>query len=121
METLTSVQLNCHRFLDKPRVYADLNGGWRKEDKYIVPLNSRATDTDIHLLGYTLTPGLKVDFWTDDGDDEGNLDPLLFEGVVQFDEHEQKWVAVADWNGFRNASELNGSPTAAQINTLVHS
>ena len=93
--------------LDKPRVYADLNGGWKKEDKFIVPLNSRATDTDLHLLGHTLTPGLEVDFWTDDADDEDNLDPLLFEGVIQFDEDTQKWVAVADWNGFRNASEVN--------------
>ena len=121
METLTSDQLNWQKLLDKPRVYADLNGGWRVGDEYIVPLNSRATEKDLQSLGHVLTPGLSVDFWTDDGDDEGNLDPLLFQGKVQFDEDTQKWVAVADWDGFHNASELNKSAETQHIDILAHS
>lgn len=107
METLTSVRMKCRELLDKARVYADLNGGWRVEEEYVVPLNSSATENDLQILGYRLMPGLVVDFWTDDGDDEGNLDPLLFQGVIQFDEDTQRWIAVADWNGFQNASELD--------------
>lgn len=106
MEILMSVRMKCQQLLDKPRVYADLNGGWRVEDEYVVPLNSSATENDLHTLGYRLMPGLVVDFWTDDGDDAGDLDPLLFQGVIQFDKETQHWVAVADWNGFQNASEL---------------
>ena len=117
METLTSVRMNCHTLLDKPRIYADLNGGWRVGDEYIVPLNSSATTGDLRLLDYTLSPGLTVDFWTDDGDDEGNLDPLLFQGVIQFDDDAQHWVAVADWNEFHHASETN-KPDVQEVITI---
>ena len=117
METLTSVQMNCHTLLDKPRIYADLNGGGRIEDKYIVPLNSSATMEDLHLLGYTLSPGLTIDFWTDDGDDDGNLDPLLFQGVIQFEENTQRWVAVAQWNEFHHASEIDKPDVQEAVTT----
>lgn len=71
-------------------MYADLNAGWKKGNEYIVPLNSRTTESDLRQLGYSpLIPGLAVDFWTDDGDDEGRPDPLLFQGVTRFDEDTQ--------------------------------
>jgi hypothetical protein len=101
-----SDELNWQTLLDKPRVYADLNGGWRHGDDYTFFLDSRTTDADLQRLGYSLTAGLKVDFWTDDGDDEGNPDPLLFRGMIQFHEETQKWVAVTGWNDFRHASEI---------------
>ncbi len=106
METLTAVQLNCQHLLDKPRVYADLNGGWPQGDAYIFSLNSRATESDMRYLGYSLTPGLVLDFWTDDGDDDGNPDPLLFRAMIQFDEDLQKWIGVADNDSFLHASEV---------------
>ena len=117
METLTSVQMNCHTLLDKPRIYADLNGGGRIGDKYIVPLNSSATMEDLHLLGYTLSPGLTMDFWTDDGDDDGNLDPLLFQGVIYFDNDTQHWVAVAQWDEFHHASEIDKTGVQEAVTT----
>ena len=106
MGTLTSIETGFYPLLNKPRVYADLNGGWRDGDNYILWLNSSATESDLQYLGYTLTPGLVLDFWTDDGDDEGNLDPLLFQGKTGFDEEKQTWYAIASWNDFHNASEL---------------
>ena len=121
MESLTSSQLSCQDLVDKPRVYADLNAGWKAGDNYIVPLNSHATQSDLRQLGYSLTPGLAIDFWTDDGDDAGNLDPLLFQCIIQFDEDSQHWIAVAVWNDFSHASELDPSeaismtPTHASI------
>jgi len=120
MDNLTTIN-GVLIILDKPRIYADLNGGWRVGDNYVVPLNSIGTQTDLRVLGHVLTPGLALDFWTDDGDDENALDPLLFEGVVQFDEDEQKWVAIADWNGFRNASEISKPAETAQLNALAYS
>ncbi len=78
-------------------------------DDYIIPLNSHATESDLRQLGHSLTPGLVMDFWTDDGDDEGSPDPLLFRGVIRFDEDSQNWVAVTGWNGFRNASGLKAA------------
>lgn len=110
METLTSTQMNCQHLLDKRRVYADLNAGWKKGSEFIVPLDSRATESDLRQLGYSpLTAGLAVDFWTDDGDDEGRPDPLLFQGVTRFDEDTQAWVAVTGWDGFRHASEMKAA------------
>ena len=106
MEALTSIATGFYPLLDKPRVYADLNGGWKDGDKYNLWLNSTATESDLRCLGYSLVPGLVVDFWTDDTDDEGNLDPLLFQGEVEFDEDKRKWYAVTSWNGFYAASEI---------------
>ncbi len=117
MEVLTSIQMDCQQLLDKPRIYADLNGGWRKENNYVVPLNSSATENDLHLLGYTLSPGLTIDFWTDDGDDDGNLDPLLFQGVIRFEEDTQRWVAVAQWNEFHHASEIDKPDVKEAVTT----
>lgn len=109
MQTLTSERLNCQHLLDKPRAYVDLNAGWPTESHYVFPINSRATETDLRALGFSLTPGVVADFWTDDRDGEGNPDPLLFQGVIEFNEDVQKWVGVADLNGFRNASELKNA------------
>ena len=114
METLASARLNCQHLLDKPRAYVDLNAGWPRESHYVVPLSSRATEGDLQLLGHSLTPGLLVDFWTDDGDGEGHPDPLLFRGRIEFNEDVQKWVAVAGLDGFRHASEQEGIKQEAE-------
>lgn len=108
-ELSTATEWSMQHLLDKPRVYTDLNAGWQIDENYVVPLDSLATDRDFEALGLTLSPGLVVDFWTDDGDDAGNPDPLLFRGVIQFDERRQKWIAVTKWNGFQHASELKNT------------
>jgi hypothetical protein len=96
--------------LDSPRVYADLNGGWRQGDQYTFSLNSRATEADLQRLGLSPAPGLLVDFWTDDGDEQGNPDPLLFQGVVQFDEDRKQWIAVTRWSDLCPAPERKAAP-----------
>jgi hypothetical protein len=111
----TAAEWGLEQILDKPRVYTDLNAGWRMDENYVVPLDSPATDRDLKTLGLTFTPGLVVDFWTDDGDDAGNPDPLLFQGVIQFDESLQKWIAVTKWEDFLHASELKN----AQVRELA--
>ena len=112
MDYWTATQsTNFYLLLDKPRVYADLNGGWREGDNYVLWLNSSATESDLLYLGYSLASGLVVDFWTDDGDDEGNLDPLLFRGKVDYDEEKQKWFAVTPWDSFQHASKLKQKPS----------
>ena len=120
METLTSIRLNYQHLLDKPRVYADLNVGWRVGDNYIISLSSHATESDLRQLGHPLTPGLVVNFWTDDGDDAGNPDPLLFQGTIQFDEDTQNWVARVVWNDFHNASDYPvDNPTPVTRPTII--
>jgi hypothetical protein len=111
MKTATSstAEPDWQKLLDKPRVYADLNGGWRHGNDYTFFLNSRATETDLRQSGLSLRLGLAVDFWTDDGDEDGSPDPLLFQGVIQYHEDTQQWVAVTGWNDFRHASEVKAA------------
>ncbi len=99
-------QTDWQRLLDKPRIYADLNGGYREGEFYIVRLNSSATQDDLQKQGVLIREGSEIAFWTDDGDDKGNPDPLLFTGKLHRDEDSHQWVAVTEWAGFRSASEL---------------
>ena len=92
--------------LDKPRIYADLNGGYRDGELYIVRLDSHATQSDLQKRGVPVREGAEIEFWTDDGDSDGNPDPLLFTGTLHLDENIRQWVAVTKWAGFRSASEL---------------
>lgn len=101
--------VDWERLLDRPRVYVDLNGGGRVGDTYIASLDSRATAADLLKFGITPQEGMRLHFWTDDGDAEGNPDPLLFMGSLHFSEEEGVWMAHIDWNGFRNASEVRKS------------
>lgn len=97
--------VNWKKLLDKPRVYLDLNSGSRVGDSYIALLDSRATSADIRENGLILEEGLAVDFWSDDGDDNGRPNPLIFRGIVHFDESLAQWTAVMDWNSFTHVSE----------------
>lgn len=103
--------VDWEQLLDRPRVYVDLNGGGRVGDTFIVPLNCRGTANDLQKRHLMLHEGLWLDFWMDDGDEEGNPDPLLFAGSVHWLEDEGQWVARIDWNGFQNASEVRKSDT----------
>lgn len=98
--------VDWERLLDRPRVYVDLNGGGRVGDTYIAPLDSRATAADLRQYGVTPQEGLRLHFWTDDGDEEGNPDPLLFTGSLHFSEEEGVWLAHMDWADFQHASEV---------------
>ena len=87
--------VNWEQLLDKPRMYVDLNAGGPDGSTFVVPLDSR------HLAQSEVTPceGLTVALWTDDGDDQGNPDPMVFEGTLQRDPEERHrvwsgWVAV---------------------------
>ncbi len=91
--------------LDKPRVYADLNGSHRDADSYVLFLNSVKTEVDFRKFAIQPREGLVVDFWTEDGDDEGRPDPLLFTAMLHHDLKTERWYAVAEWDGFRHASE----------------
>ena len=108
MGTLTSLVSSpgCEQLLDKPRIYQDLNSGGKVDDSYIVTLNNRDIVTDLKKSGTALREGMILDFWSDDGDENGNPDPLLFQGIVQFDTVVNQWVAIVDWNKFIHASDL---------------
>src|SRR6266446_5723366 len=51
---------------------------------------------DLELEKITPVEGMTLQFWMDDGDDAGNTDNLIFEGVIHFDKTLGRWYAVID-------------------------
>ena len=89
------------------RIYADLNKSFDGDEGYGVILTCRGTWEDLKKYEVELVEGLAVEFWMDDGDDEGNEDPLFFEGTVHYDATQSHWIALIDESSFRHASEVN--------------
>ena len=88
------------------RIYSDLNKWEEVNGEFRVILTTMGTHQDLRKYGISLKEGLALDFWMDNGDDEGNLDPLYFNGIVHYDASGQNWVAVVDHENIHNASEL---------------
>lgn len=92
--------------MSSQRVYADLNKWEEVDGDFRVILTTMGTQQDLRKYGIALKEGLALSFWMDDGDDEGNLDPLYFDGILHYNEESQNWVAVVDRKSICNASEL---------------
>jgi hypothetical protein len=91
----------------KPRIYADY---MKTDDDGRLVLVCYGTARDLDRHGVVLEKGLALTFYMDDGDDDGNPDDLLVDGVVEYDEELKRWVADIDESTFRHASE-EGMPT----------
>jgi hypothetical protein len=63
------------------------------------------TFEDLRADGITPAEGMSIRFWCDDGDSDGNDDPLLFEGTIHYDSHLRKWYALIDEKTYRHASD----------------
>ncbi len=103
--------------MENQRVYADLNKWEEVNKQFRVILTTRGTHQDLQRYGITLEEGLTLDFWMDDGDVNGNPDPLYFQGIVHYNEDAQHWVAVVVREEIRNASELRGAEDNAPISS----
>ena len=90
---------------DKARIYADLMkwGGIRGSARGVI-LTCRGTHEDLQKHDIQFEEGKTYSFWTDDGDDEGNFDPLYFDGIVEYDHKAGYWVAWVDWEAIIHAS-----------------
>lgn len=91
--------------MNTPRIYADLNKWEQVNGQHWVILTTQGTHKDLEKYGIALREGLSLSFWMDDADDDGNFDPLHFEGVIHYDKNAAHWVAVVDWDAIHNASE----------------
>jgi hypothetical protein len=67
------------------------------------------TTRDLEQYGIVLEDRLALTFYMDDADDSGDQDDLLVNGVVEYDEAAQHWVAVIDETTFRHVSEEHAS------------
>ncbi len=51
--------------------------------------------------------GLKLVFYDDDVDENGNRDDLVVEGIVEYDEDNSKYAARIKWDEIKNISRLS--------------
>ena len=95
----------CH-----PLVYADFQN---LADVNQLKLTCVGTRRDLARLDLELEEGLALTLYTDDGDDDGQRDDLLVDGVVRFHQGELCWTAEVDWKSLRHASEEKRAPSSA--------
>jgi hypothetical protein len=62
------------------------------------------TFADLKEAGITPEEGLRLQFYNDDADDEGNPDDLLFDGIVHF-QPERGWGAILEEASFHSVSD----------------
>ena len=99
-----------------PKVYVDFHNA---DEKGRLRLNCAGTTQDLAAHQIRLAPGLTLDFYSDDADNDGHPDDLQATGVVEYSADEQCWVAVIDWSAIRHASDdprhqANGAAPAQQ-------
>jgi hypothetical protein len=66
---------------------------------------TQGTHQDLHAEKIVAVPGMRLDFYCDDGNEKGERDYLLFSGVIdQFPTGD--WYAVVDGDRFWHESEV---------------
>lgn len=86
----------------KPRVYADFHNA---DAHGRLRLNCVGTNEDLARQAITLHDGMALTLYSDDLDQNGQLDELLADGIVSFSEEENCWVATIDRSGIHHASD----------------
>jgi hypothetical protein len=86
------------------KIYHDLQS---VDDRRRLILNLNGTIRDLNKYDINLKEGLKLTFWSDDLDDNNQPDPLIVDGVVQFNPQINQWVALVDWHDIKHQSEFS--------------
>ena len=89
----------------KPKVYADFHNA---DIQGRLRLNCQGTLGDLTQQQIQLSEGLLLTLYSDDVNEQGQLDELLVDGVVAYSEEEHCWVATIDWAAIRHASDDQG-------------
>lgn len=55
-----------------------------------------------------LREGMRLSFYCDDSDDNGDRGDLVFEGVIHFDSEKNQWYVIVDETSYRHSSEIGG-------------
>ena len=85
------------------RIYADLQ---KTDAERRVKLTVVGTRRDLLEQGRELREGSTLHLSSDDLDELGRRDDLVFDGVAHSDEDGQIWTAIVDWDSIRHESEL---------------
>ncbi len=65
------------------------------------------THRDLEKHNISLKDGLKLVFYNEDEDDNGNRDDLVVEGIVEYDKNKERWRASINWDEIKNISKLS--------------
>lgn len=98
----------------KPKIYVDFHNA---DTLGRIRLNCTGTIEDLAQQQVELREGLNLTLYSDDLDEQGQLDELLVEGIVSFSEGEHCWVATIDWAAIHHASEEQDSHTSGDNNS----
>lgn len=85
----------------QPRVYIDFHNA---DPEGRLRLNCIGTTRDLARQQVYLAEGLALTLYSDDVDDQGQPAELEVEGVVQYSDSEQGWVASIEWTAIRRVS-----------------
>ena len=86
-----------------PKIYADYT---KCDENRRLVLTCLGTFRDLKELGIEFSSGQEFTFYMDsDIDEAGNIDNLLVDGVVDFDDKNDRWVATIDESTYRHESE----------------
>lgn len=84
-------------------IYADINK-YDAETRLI--LTCYGSQKDLDEQGIVLYQGLELLFYSDDQDETGQDDELIFKGVVEHDDENDRWTARINWDEIKNRSQL---------------
>jgi hypothetical protein len=86
------------------RIYTDL---LKTDDEGHLLLTAQGTVRDLKSQGIELSEGLRLLLYTDDADDQGNRDDLVFAGITMWSDDLAQWVVEINRDNIRHISELN--------------
>jgi hypothetical protein len=78
------------------------------DDHRRVLLATIGTKRDLEARSIKLEEGMRLRFYSDDVDERGDRDDLVFEGTVHLDGESGVWVAEIEWEAIQHESEATG-------------
>jgi hypothetical protein len=88
---------------DEIKIYADFQ---KADDEGRLILTCLGTLKDLNRYGVQLSEGLRLTFYSDDADENGNSDDLIVEGITHYDKASEQWTAIIDWNAIKHTSDF---------------
>lgn len=93
--------------MPRPKVYVDFHNS---DIQGRLRLNCNGTTEDLARQAITLHEGMVLTVYSDDLDENGQLDELLVDGIASFSKEEECWVATIDRSSIRHASGERAAP-----------
>ncbi|MCB1023713.1 MAG: hypothetical protein KDB79_04955 [Acidobacteria bacterium] len=84
-------------------IYADF---MKNDHENRLVLTCLGTHRDLKKFNIKLKSGLRLVFFNDDENCDGDRDDLVVEGVVEYDDQNERCVATINWDAIKNISQL---------------